>query len=212
MAMRSRSIVTTRSLLRQHGINVPSAQSEYFAARVRAIALPRSVAASVAPLLAMIDVASAQLLEIEETLGQIADSDPVVKRLTTVHGVGPVTAIAFASVIENAKRFRNAHKVSAYLGLVPGEQSSGDGHRRTSITKTGSTQTRSLLVQAALCLMRTGASRAPALHGWAKQVAARRGSKVARVALARRLSGILFAMMRDEKNFDPTMGLRMAAS
>lgn len=212
VAMRSKAIVTTRSLLRQHGIAVRNGMAETYASRVRAIAIPRSILASVTPLLAMIDLASAQIAELDETIRAIAEADPCVRRLMTVHGVGPVTAVAFVAAIEDPKRFRTAHKVSAYLGLVPGEDSSGDGRRRTSITKTGSSHVRWLLVQAALSIMRTGASRAPALHGWAKQVAERRGSKVARVALARRISGVLFAMMRDGNTFDPTKGMRMAAT
>jgi transposase len=212
VAMRSKSIVTARSLLRQFGLGVGPGLAETFAARIRALALPATVKRAISPLLAMVDVACAQILELDEQIRAIAESDPTTRRLMTVHGVGPVTAVAFAAAIEDARRFSNAHKVSAYLGLVPGENSSGDGHRRTSITKTGSSHVRWLLVQAALCIMRTGASRAPALHAWAKQLAARRGSKITRVALARRLSGVLFALMRDEKNFDPTKGLRMAAA
>lgn len=211
VAMRTKSIVTARSLLRQHGVAIGGCEAEAFAKKVRAVALPRSLSAAITPLLLMIDSSNAQLEVLDAAIRTIAESDPVVRRLMTVHGVGPVTAVAFASVIEDPKRFRHAHKASAYLGLVPGERSSGDGRQRTSITKMGSSHTRWLLVQAALSVMRTGASRAPALHAWARQVAQRRGSKVARVALARRLSGILFAMMRDEKPFDPTRGLRMTA-
>jgi len=210
--MRTKAIVTARSLLRQHGIAVGPGLSETFVDRVRSIAIPSSVLTSITPLLTMTEVASKQILDLEQQLKAIAEADPTIRRLMSVHGVGAVTAVAFAAAIEDPKRFRNAHKASAYLGLVPGENSSGDGQRRTSITKTGSSHVRWLLVQAALCIMRTGASRAPALHAWAKRLAERRGSKVARVALARRLSGILFAMMRDEKIFDPTKGLQMTAA
>ena len=210
--MRTKAIVTARSMLRQHGISIGPGLAESFAGRVRATTMPKSTRRAVESLLATIDTVCAQVLELDEEISAIADADPVVRRLMTVYGVGAVTALAFAAAIEDPKRFSNGHKVSAYLGLTPGEDSSGDGRRRTSITKAGSSHVRWLLVQAALCIMRTGASRAPALHTWAQSVAKRRGSKVARVALARRLSGVLYAMMRDEKNFDPTKGLRMAAA
>jgi transposase len=81
-------------------------------------------------------------------LREVAEKDPMTRLLTTVHGVGPVTAVAFAAAIEDPKRFRNAHKASAYLGVVPGEDSSGDGKRRTSITKTGSSHVRWTMVRA----------------------------------------------------------------
>jgi transposase len=212
VAMRTKSIAAARSVLRQSGIAVGGGLTTTFSSRVRSMSLPTPIMAAVAPLLAMIDVASDQVAELDEAIEKIADTDPFIRRLMTVHGVGPVTAVAFAAAIEDPSRFRTAHKASAYLGLVPGESSSGDGRHRTGITKTGSSHVRWLLVQAALTIMRTGASRAPALHAWAKQVAERRGNKVARVALARRLSGVLFAMMRDGRVFDPTKGLPMVTA
>lgn len=201
--MRVDCIVTARSLLRQHGFAAPKCASHSFAARVRALILPKEISVVVAPLLVTFDVLSAQIDAMDLQLKEIAASDPDIRRLMTAVGVGPVVAVAFHSAIDGPERFKNGHKVAAYLGLVPGENSSGDGHRRTSITKTGSSMVRWLLVQSALTIMRLGRSKAPGLHDWAHEVARRRNAKVARVALARRLAGILFAMLRDGRDFEP---------
>lgn len=202
--MRVNCIVTARSVLRQHGYAMPKGgAATSFADRVRSFALPKELAAVITPLLVTFDVLSAQIDGMDAQLKEIAASDPEVRRLMTAVGVGPVVAVAFQSAIDGPERFKNGHKVAAYLGLVPGENSSGDGQRRTSITKTGSSTVRWLLVQSALTIMRAGASKAPGLHKWGHAIAARRGSKVARVALARRLAGILFAMLRDSRDFEP---------
>ena len=202
VSVRTKCIVTARSILRQHGYAVGKGEAETFPRRVRAIELDVEVAAAITPLLATVESSTAQIASLDARLEAIVEQDDRVRRLTTVFGVGPITAVAFQATIEDPKRFSNAHRAEAYLGLVPGEHSSGDGTRRTSITKTGSRLMRWLLVQAALVFMRHGRSRAPALHSWVQGVGQRRGTKVARVALARRLAGILFALLRDETVFD----------
>ena len=111
--------------------------------------------------------------------------------------VGPVTACAFASAVDDPKRFSGPHQLEAYLGLVPSERSSGEKQHRGPITKTGNSRVRCLLIQAALSLLRGHKPETGHLREWAERIAARRGKKIAVVALARRLAGILFAMMRD---------------
>ena len=63
--------------------------------------------------------------------------DVRVQRLRTVPSVGPVTAAAFVATIDDVRRFRRAHEVEAYLGLVPRELSSGESQRCGRITKAG---------------------------------------------------------------------------
>lgn len=86
---------------------------------------------------------------------------------------------------------------------MPSEMSSGEKQRRGHITKTGSTRMRALLVQVALSTMRLKKASTRHLWEWAERLKARRGKKVAAVALARKVAGILFAMMRDKKEYRP---------
>ena len=99
---------------------------------------------------------------------------------------------------------RRAHQVEAYLGLVPREWSSGEGQRRGRITKAGQRRMRSLLVQAAVSIRRVRHPTTTALREWAERLAARRGRFIAVVALARRLAGILYALLRDGTRYEPT--------
>jgi transposase len=86
---------------------------------------------------------------------------------------------------------------------VPRELSSGDRQRRGAITKAGPPRPRWLLIQAAVPILRRRPPEAGALRAWALRIAARRGTQIAVVALARRLAGILYALLRDGTIFTP---------
>ena len=198
---RTRYISLIRALLRQHGYRVPSGSAEGFLSRV--LALPGRLLSQIAPLLAVMRHLNHQLTYCDEAIERIAVSDERVQRLRTVPSIGPVTATAFVATIDDVGRFRRAHEVEAYLGLVPRELSSGETQRRGRITKAGPSRTRWLLIQAAVSILRRRPPEAEALRLWALRIAARRGKHVAVVALARRLAGILYALLRDSSVFEP---------
>jgi transposase len=94
--------------------------------------------------------------------------------------------------------------VEAYLGLVPREWSSSEVQRRGRITKAGNARMRWLLVEAAWRVAtHKGRPETRALREGAARIARRRGTRVAVVALARKLAGILYAMWRDGSSYDP---------
>ena len=194
---RTRYISVIRALLRQHGYRVPSGSAEGFIQRVQGLPLPGRLRSVVAPLLAVMRHLNRQLAYSDATIEHLAVQDPRVPRLRSVPSVGPVTAAAFLAAIDDAQRFRHAHQLEAYLGLVPREYSSGETQRRGPITKAGHSRTRWLLIQAAVSILRRRPPQAEALRTWALRIAARRGKHVAVVALARRLAGILYALLRD---------------
>jgi transposase len=148
-----------------------------------------------------------QLVILDRRIQQIVEDDPVVQRLCTT-GIGPVTATAFVSTLDDVDRFPGAHAVEAYMGLVPCEFSSGERQQRGGLTKAGNTRLRWLLVEAAWSILRYQNPRTAHLRRWAEQLAVRRGRRIAIVALARRLAGILYAMWRDGTTF----GERRASS
>ncbi len=102
--------------------------------------------------------------------------------------------------------------MESYLGLVPREMSSGERQHRGRITKAGGGRTRWLLVEAAWSILRWRRPSTEPLWQWTDRIAHRRGRRVAAVALARRLAGILYAMWRDGTDYDPVrMGRRPRA-
>jgi transposase len=198
---RIREIQVMRALLRREGLRVRSGQTTSFAQRMYEQELPEGLGGIVAPLVTVMDEINRQLSAIDQILVQIAKDDPVVRRLCTTPGIGPVTAIAFVATIDRGERFDRAHQIESYLGLVPREFSSGERQQRGTVTKAGNGRVRWLLVEAAWSILRSRHKTTAALREWAERLALRRGRRVAVVALARRLAGILYAMWRDETAF-----------
>lgn len=108
------------------------------------------------------------------------------------------------AAIDDVERFESAKQVRSYFGLVPREFSSGEKQARGRISKAGNKRIRSLLVEVAwgIICRKSGAATAE-LRAWAMKIARRRGRKIAAVALARKLAGILYAMLRDGRPYCP---------
>src|ERR1700693_686446 len=108
-------------------------------------------------------------------------------------GVGPVTALAFVLTIGPVSRFANSKKVVSYLGLNPSEESSGGRQRLGAISKQGNPMMRYLLVEAA----QTASRLDPELRRDYQRLKFRRGSTVAKVAIARNLAVRLYWKLRE---------------
>jgi transposase len=199
--VRTQLINVARATVGGHGARIPSGAAETVATRVRALDVPAPVRGALTPVLELLDQVTARLETLDRELAATAAATPAVHRLMTVPGVGPVTALAFVATLDAAPRFARADQVASFLGLVPGEHSSGDHCRRGRITKRGPRRLRWLLVQAAWCVWRSARAEVSALRAWAHRLGARRGTRVAVVALARRLATIVFAMWRDGTRF-----------
>ena len=208
VATRAEYVTQIRGLARAHGQRVPNCDTENFLQHLRETPLDETVRALAEPLAKLLEVLTPQIALVEAKLEQLCAGEPVIKRLGTVPGVGLIVAAAFVSVIDEAKRFRRAHHVEAYLGLVPSENTSI--HRKLgSITKQGNSYVRALLVQAAHSVFRLRAD--DPLKRWGEAIEQRRGKRIAVVAVARRLVGILWAMWRDGSLYSPTkLGLATA--
>jgi len=207
---RTRTVAVVRTLVRRDGLRIPSGASATFGARVGALDLATqapTLGAELAPLLALLPALTTAIAAADARLAALAAADSVIRLLATAPSVGLVTAAGVVAVLDDITRFPSAHAVEAYLGLVPREYSSAEHQRRGGITKAGNSRARWLLVEAGWRLLRSRAPEAAALRAWGRGIAARRGSRIAAVALARRLAGILYAMWRDERAYDaPRLG------
>jgi transposase len=156
---------------------------------------------------------NAQLAFSDQTIEPLAAHNARIQRLRTVPSIGPVTATAFVATLDDVQRFRRAHQVEASLGLLPRERSAGESQRRGHIAKAVPAHMRWLLIHVAVSIHRCRPPQAEALH-----IAARRGKHIAVAALARRVAGILSALLRDGTTFDsqrsprPVVAATLAAS
>ncbi len=213
--VRTQAISLARSITRAAGLRIRSGRTETFLARLAALELSASMKTTLSPLRSLIDVVDDELANADQQFEALVAADPIVKRLTTLPSIGPITASAFVAALDVASRFERAGQVTSYLGLVPQEYSSGEKQRRGHVMRSAHPHLQSLLVQAAWRVWRASDPRTEAFRRWAQHVARRRGKKVAIVALARRLARTLFAMWRDQVEYQPrrirTRGVQPAA-
>jgi transposase len=199
---RAQYVVTIRGLARAEGSRIVSCQVPRFRVKLAAAELEEHTRSLIAPLVSTLETLDTQLELVDAKLRQICSRDSTITLLATTPGVALIIAAYFVSVIDTPDRFRNAHQVEAYLGLVPSEDSSGGRRRIGAITKQGNAILRSVLIQGAWSILQTRRTDEP-LWCWANAIAERRGRKIAVVALARRLAGILWAMWRRGLPYDP---------
>jgi transposase len=149
-------------------------------------------------LLELLDRLNPTIAELTQTIEQEVEKCPEAQRLRTHPGVGALTALAFVLIIGQAKRFHCGKQVASYLGLVPLEDSSGNRRRLGHLTKQGSSILRFLLVEAAQVTVRSLPEwRSKYLH-----LMMRRGRKIAKVAMARKLAVRLYWMMRQGWDYE----------
>lgn len=198
--MRTRTINLLRALLRQDGYRLAGGPAETALARLDALSLPAALQTRLAAVRTALSELTTAGGAADRAVAAEAAADPVASHLMTAPGVGPVVALTFQAVLDQPTRFGgNPARASAFLGLVPSEDSSAARRHKGHITKTGPRDLRALLVQASWGVWRSRRADAAPLRAWAHALAlaARRGRRIAMVALARRLSRILFAMWRD---------------
>jgi transposase len=143
-------------------------------------------------LLELLDRLNPTIAQLTQAIEQEVEKCPEAQRLRTHPGVGPLTALAFVLIIGRAERFQCGKQIASYLGLVPLEESSGNRRRLGHITKQGNSLLRFLLVEAAQVTVRS----IPEWRSKYFHLAMRRGRKIAKVAMARRLAVQMFWMWR----------------
>jgi transposase len=148
-------------------------------------------------LLQMLDQFDTTLDELDGAVAEQAKQNTAAVMLMTHPGVGPVTSLAFVLTIGPVKRFERSKQVVSYLGLNPREHSSGGKQRLGAISKQGNPMMRSLLVEAGHTAARLDAE----LKQDYQRLKARRGSGVAKVAIARKLAVRMYWMLRSQASY-----------
>ena len=143
-------------------------------------------------LLDLLDQLTPKIQQLTGALEEEVEKRPVARRLLTHPGVGPLTALAFELVIGMPERFHCGKQIASYVGLVPTEESSGNRRRLGHISKQGNVLLRFLRVEAAQVTVRSQ----PEWRSRFFHLAMRRGRKIAKVAMARKLAVHLYWMWR----------------
>jgi transposase len=190
-----------RAVLREAGLKLGRPARARFEERVRDLAgEDAAVMAIVAPLLGVLRTMRAQLDALTRQVLAITREEATCRRLMTVPGVGPITALAFRATVDDPARFARSRAVGAHLGLTPARYQSGETDVQGRISRCGDELARTALYEAAHTLL-VRSTKWSSLRAWGMAVARRRGMGRARVAVARKLAVILHRMWRDDADF-----------
>jgi transposase len=203
---RTATINRARGLLSEFGIVLPQkADTVRRAAHLALDHLPGWAARAVADLLAHITALDQRIAEYDAHLKQVARDDDRSTRLMQIPGVGPTTATALLAAIGNGHDFKNGRQLAAWLGLVPGQYSSGGKIKLGKITKAGDRYIRTLLILGARSVLAAAINKTDAISRWAIALAARVGYGKALVAIAAKNARMIWAMLAKGQAFQPAL-------
>ena len=194
-----------RGLLAEFGLVVPIGISQLF------LKVPTMLdeAADTVPgvfreliyrLLAHMKELTRQVDELEIQIHQWHRTSEVSRKLEQISGIGPITASALVASISDARNFKNARQLAAWLGLVPKQHSSGGKTKLQGISKRGDSYLRTLLVHGARAVVKS-AERKPERYVWLSKLMGRSHINIATVALANKNARVVWALMVHDQKF-----------
>lgn len=195
-----------RGLLAEFGIVIPQGLSNVSAkvpdlmedARIE---LPLPFRLLVQRLLEHLKELDRQVGEIETQIKAWHRDNELSRKLERIPGIGPITASALLATIGDAKCFENGRQLSAWMGLVPAQSSSGGKSNLLSISKRGDTYLRTLLIHGARSVVRVVQGKAG--ETWLHKLIGRRNANVAAVALANKNARIVWALLARDRDYQP---------
>ena len=194
---RTATINRIRGLLSEFGIVLPQkAEVVRREAAAHLEALPGDANLVIGDLLSELHQLDERVAAYDRHVGRIARADERARRLMQLRGVGETTATALVAMIGNAHEFTHGRQLAAWLGLVPGQYSSGGKARLGHITKAGDPYMRSLLVMGAKAVLNAAKSKTDGLSRWAIALEERRGYWRAVVAIAAKNARMAWAVLR----------------
>src|SRR3954454_2471275 len=196
-----------RSILLERGIVVPQGRRSLLDALAELSSEPdgSGVGARVRLLLDdMLDqwrALDARIKSLDDEFAEMARNDPAARRLATIPGIGVMNATALVAAVGDGRTFGRGRDLSAWLGLVPRQATTGGRPKLLGITKRGSKYLRKLIIQGARAALPSLARTATPLGGWLRGLLARAHGNTVVVALANKLARIAWALLRTETGF-----------
>jgi transposase len=188
---------------------VPKGAGGLFEKNVRALITDDAeIAAVIMPLLQARGMARSKCAALDRHLIGSVQADVTCRRLMTMPGIGPLTAVAYVAAPEKPDTFKRSRAVGAWLGLTPRRFQSGEVDYDGHISRRGDGHLRALPYEAAAVLL-TRVRKESALRQWGLMLWKRLGFKRAATALARRMAVVLHAMWKSGTAFNPTLGAAM---
>jgi transposase len=189
-----------RGLLLERGLTLPKGRRHLEEALPEILAdatskLSGSFRVLLAQLKIELDQLTVRIEEMDVAIHRTAEENEACQRLTTIPGIGPVTATALVAAIGNGTAFRKGRDLAAWVGMVPREYTTGGKQKLLGISKRGNGYLRRLFVQCARSVMQHRNKQHPALSNWLAQLIGRTHENVAIVALANKLLRTAWAVL-----------------
>jgi transposase len=199
---RTATINRIRGLLSEFGVVLPQkAEVVRREAAAHLEALPGEANLVIGDLLSELHHLDQRVAAYDQHIVRIARADQRARRLMQLRGIGETTATALVAMIGNGHEFSHGRQLAAWLGLVPGQYSSGGKARLGHITKAGDPYLRSLLVMGAKAVLNAAKSKSDGLSRWATALQERRGYWRAVVAIAAKNARMAWAVLRRGEAF-----------
>lgn len=193
-----------RGLMKNLGLIIGKVGQVAFPVRVRELLTERPILEqAVLPLLSLRGQIRSQIAEFDRIFLKMTRDNDTARRLTTIPGIGPITALTFITAIDDPVRFRRSRSVGAYIGLTPKRHASGETDITGRISRCGDGMLRCYLFEAAGVLL-TRVPKWCAIKAWGVRLAKRIGFKKAKIAVARKLAVIMHRMWCDGTDFQWT--------
>lgn len=191
-----------RGILKAYGIRLGAASTNEFSEKVKVKTeyLDKMVYEMICSMLEIYEKISEELKRVDKEISKQAKEDKRSRRLMTAHGVGPITALTFITEIHNPERFKKSRTVGAYCGMTPSQYASGETMIQGKISKCGSTQLRTLLMEAGVSIL-LRSQKWSKLKAWGLKLMRKKGLKKAAMAVGRKLAVIMHKMLIEEKDF-----------
>lgn len=195
-----------RGLLAEFGLIVPQG-IVHIAGRVPALLegasneLPGSFRMLINQLINHLKVLDEHVLDLEAKIKAWHRENEASRKLEQIPGIGPVTASALVATIGDAKAFENARQLAAWIGLVPGQHSTGGKEKLLGISKRGDTYLRTLLIHGARSVILATQRKVTKEESWLGKLLRRKNSNVAAVALANKNARVVWALLAKGRTY-----------
>jgi len=142
-----------------------------------------------------------RVMTLDQTINTLANSHSDARRLLKLRGVGPITATALIASLGDGHLFTRGREASAWIGLVPGQHSSGGKDRLLGISKRGDAYLRTLLIHGARSAIRAAKGKEDSLSRWVQNLCSRRNKNIAAVALANKTMRMAWAILKSGADY-----------
>jgi len=153
-----------------------------------------------------------QVGECDKLIVRIAGELEDCNRLVAIPGIGPIIATATIAAIGNGAAFKKGRGFSAWLGVVPGEHSTGGKQKLTGTSRRGNKYLRKLFLQGAHAVLQCRTKQDPVLSAWLERLATRKRPQVAAVALANKMARMAWAVLSKGEAYRPPLATQTAAA